>query len=132
MITTTTNTMFRLVLVSISIGSLLLVVDGFVQNQPQRSLIIRSMVATNLPKSTSSSSFIGEDDEVEYFDGADEDDEDDEIDNINFEGYDEGGTASASESSMPTPISTQPIRRYRSLKKEPLVAILGRPNVGEY
>ena len=91
------------------------------------------MVATNLPKSTSSSSFIGEDDEVEYFDGAyEDDDEDDEIDNINFEGYDEGGTASASESSMPTPISTQPIRRYRSLKKEPLVAILGRPNVGEY
>jgi hypothetical protein len=130
--TTTTNAMFRLVLVSISIGSLLLVVDGFVQNQQQRSLIIRSMVATNLPPSTSSSSFIGEDDEVDYFDGDDEDDDDDEIDSINFEGYDEGGTSSASESSMPTPISTQPIRRYKSLKKEPLVAILGRPNVGEY
>jgi hypothetical protein len=129
--TTTTNAMLRLVLVSISIGSLLLVVDGFVQNQQQRSLIIRSMVATNLPPSTSSSSFIGEDDEVDYFDGDDDgDDEDDEIDNINFEGYDEGGAASAS--SMPTPISTQPIRRYKSLKKEPLVAILGRPNVGEY
>eukprot|EP00536_Pseudo-nitzschia_multiseries_P005387 jgi/Psemu1/254453/estExt_Genewise1Plus.C_1010021 len=34
------------------------------------------------------------------------------------------------ESSTPK-ISTQPIRRYKSLKKEPLVAILGRPNVGK-
>jgi GTP-binding protein len=27
--------------------------------------------------------------------------------------------------------STKPIRRYRALKKEPLIAILGRPNVGK-
>lgn len=34
-------------------------------------------------------------------------------------------------SSTPIKISSKPIRRYRSTKKEPLIAIIGRPNVGK-
>lgn len=39
--------------------------------------------------------------------------------------------ASTSSSSSPIKISSKPIRRYRSFKKEPLIAIIGRPNVGK-
>jgi len=66
-----------------------------------------------------SSSALEEDDEGDY---------DTEIED--YDDYDEGGTMETPESSLPK-ISTQPIRRYKSLKKEPLVAILGRPNVGK-
>jgi len=93
-------------------------VDAFVHNAPRssNSLTIRSMVSTSAPPSSSSSSFA-------------EDEDDDTIED--YDDYDEDGTTTETSTSSLPKISTQPIRRYKSLKKEPLVAILGRPNVGK-
>jgi len=121
-----TNVTFRFVLVSISISSLLLLfVDGFTlfapyQKNQQRhgnSLIIRSMVATN-PLPSTSSSFTDDENDYDY----------DEIDNENDEIDDLSSTTMIQKQKQ---ISQQPIRRYQSSKKEPLIAILGRPNVGK-
>jgi GTP-binding protein len=67
----------------------------------QRFLSVRSMVATIPPPS--SIDYMEEDME-EYEEDPDEEEK---------------------------KISTKPIRRYQSLKKEPLIAIIGRPNVGK-
>jgi len=121
-----TNATFHFVLVSVSISSLLLLfVDGFTlfapyqQNQQRHgnSLIIRSMVATN-PLPSASSSFTDDENDYDY----------DEIDNENDEIDDLSSTTTIQKQKQ---ISQQPIRRYQSLKKEPLIAILGRPNVGK-
>jgi len=81
------------------------------------SLTIRSMVSTS--PAPSSSAFV-----------EDEDDDDEVMED--YDDYDEDGTTTIAtpKSSLPK-ISTQPIRRYKALKKEPLLAILGRPNVGK-
>mmetsp|Transcript_36250 Transcript_36250/g.39322 ORF Transcript_36250/g.39322 Transcript_36250/m.39322 type:complete len:654 (-) Transcript_36250:1440-3401(-) len=121
-----TNATFHFVLVSVLISSLLLLfVDGFTlfapyqQNQQRHgnSLIIRSMVATN-PLPSASSSFTDDENDYDY----------DEIDNENDEIDDLSSTTTIQKQKQ---ISQQPIRRYQSLKKEPLIAILGRPNVGK-
>lgn len=70
---------------------------------------------------------------------AEDEDDDDDYDESDYEfvgeydDYDEDGEEAVMlEPSRPTlKISSQPIRRYNALKKEPLVAILGRPNVGK-
>ncbi|VEU35366.1 unnamed protein product [Pseudo-nitzschia multistriata] len=96
---------------------LFLAVDGFVPSAPRtNSLTIRSMVSVSPPPS--SSAFVEDDD----------DDYGEEM--VDYDAYDEDGTMETPESTLPK-ISSQPIRRYKSLKKEPLVAILGRPNVGK-
>lgn len=129
---TATNATKHFVLVWISITSiLLLLVDGFTlfvphqQNQQRHgSLIIRSMVATN-PLPSASSSFTDDEDDYDY----------DEIDNDNDEIDDLSSTTAAATTTMiqkQNQISQKPIRRYQSSKKEPLIAILGRPNVGEF
>jgi len=98
-----------------------LAADAFVPHAPRTSsLTIRSMVSTSPPPSSSASAFVEDE----------EDDDDYEMEVVDYDDYDEDGTIDTPESSMPK-ISQQPIRRYKSLKKEPLVAILGRPNVGK-
>lgn len=98
---------------------LFLAADGFVQNAPRTtgSLTIRSMVSTSPPPS--SALFVDEDDEEDVVDAE----------MVNYDDYDEDGIDAPKTDTFE--ISTQPIRRYKSLKKEPLVAILGRPNVGK-
>mmetsp|Transcript_22899 Transcript_22899/g.54050 ORF Transcript_22899/g.54050 Transcript_22899/m.54050 type:complete len:641 (+) Transcript_22899:279-2201(+) len=103
---------------SISSALLLLLAEGFAPGLPRKnSLTIRSMVSTSPPPS--SSAFVDDDD-----------DEDLDLEIEDYDAYDEGGTIETPTSTMPK-ISSQPIRRYKALKKEPLVAILGRPNVGK-
>jgi len=81
------------------------------------SLTTRSMVSTS-PAPSSSAFAEDEDDDYEVMEDYDD--------------YDEDGTTTiATPKSSTLKISTQPIRRYKALKKEPLLAILGRPNVGK-
>jgi GTP-binding protein len=103
---------------TICLSLFVLVAEGFVTKAPKtNSLTIRSMVATSPPPP--SSGFVD-----------DEDDEDFEFE-MEYDNYDEGGTVEDTAKTPAFKISTQPIRRYRALKKEPLIAILGRPNVGK-
>mmetsp|Transcript_11946 Transcript_11946/g.28348 ORF Transcript_11946/g.28348 Transcript_11946/m.28348 type:complete len:641 (+) Transcript_11946:243-2165(+) len=92
--------------------------DAFVNNaiQYSGSLTIRSMVATSSPPSSSA---FAEDENNDYESIEEYDD------------YDEEGIIDEEPVSPMPKISTQPIRRYKALKKEPLLAILGRPNVGK-
>jgi GTP-binding protein len=99
------------------------VADAFVSNTPRTisTLTIRSMVATS-PAPSSSAFAEDEEDDEDYDDVAEDYDE-----------YDEDGDVETAESKVKSTlkISTQPIRRFKALKKEPLIAILGRPNVGK-
>jgi len=74
------------------------------------------MVATSSPPSSSA---FAEDENNDYESIEEYDD------------YDEEGIIDEEPVSPMPKISTQPIRRYKALKKEPLLAILGRPNVGK-
>lgn len=92
--------------------------EGFAPTTPRTSsLTIRSMVSTSPPPSAA------------FVEDEEDDDEDDFV-MEDLDAFDEGGNEEKLDSSMPK-ISSQPIRRYRTLKKEPLIAILGRPNVGK-
>ena len=100
----------------------LFVANAFVPNVPRtmNSLTIRSMVATSPPPSSSAFA-------------EDEDEEEIDMTIVDYDEYDEDGAETDIESprSSLLKISTQPIRQYNALKKEPLIAILGRPNVGK-
>lgn len=100
---------------------LLLAANAFVPNAPRtrNSLTIRSMVAVSQPPSSSAFAEDEDDEDFEMMDYGEYDEDVEDVEEI------ESPT-----SSLPK-ISSQPIRRYNALKKEPLVAILGRPNVGK-
>lgn len=99
----------------------LLSVNAFVSNVPRTksSLTIRSMVAVSQPPSSSA---FAEDEDDEEFDLVDYGEYDEDVEDVE--------EIESPVSALPK-ISSQPIRRYNALKKEPLVAILGRPNVGK-
>jgi len=80
-------------------------------------------------------------DEAEYDDDDDEEEEDEDDrsysnknNNIHVQNDDQQGKIKPESTTRSTNTfnpSTKPIRRYQTLKKEPLITILGRPNVGK-